>query len=141
MTHRKLPARDLRQPLVCCRLQRRCIRKGHRKPGWQPDREGVGGTSGFPRRDLPEFEIRSRNSVLSKRALRVAIATAAATTTLFLTGCTQEELSSAILMPLPASSIGVTNHTDRITDLWNISWAVLWGVGALAWGQIGRAHV
>ncbi|MFM5952497.1 MAG: cytochrome c oxidase subunit II, partial [Micrococcales bacterium] len=25
-------------------------------------------------------------------------------------------------------------HTDRITDLWNISWAVLWGVGALAWG-------
>ncbi|MEN9608343.1 MAG: hypothetical protein RLZZ06_274 [Actinomycetota bacterium] len=72
--------------------------------------------------------------MLSKRALRVAIATAAATTTLFLTGCTQEELSSAILMPLPASSIGVTNHTDSITNLWNISWAVLWGVGAISWG-------
>ena len=72
--------------------------------------------------------------MLSKRALRVAIATAAATTTLFLAGCSQEQLSSAILMPLPATSSDVTNHTDRITDLWNISWAVLWGVGALAWG-------
>ena len=72
--------------------------------------------------------------MLSKRALRVAIATAAATTTLFLSGCSQEQLSSAILMPLPATSADVTNHTDRITDLWNISWAVLWAVGALAWG-------
>ncbi len=62
------------------------------------------------------------------------MATAAATTTLFLAGCSQEQLSSAILMPLPASSIGVTNHTGRITDLWNISWAVLWVVGAIAWG-------
>ena len=72
--------------------------------------------------------------MLSKRALRAAIATAAITTTLFLTGCSQEQLSSAILMPLPASSADVTNHTDRITDLWNISWAVLWAVGAIAWG-------
>ena len=72
--------------------------------------------------------------MLSKRALRVAIATAAATTTLFLSGCSQEQLSSAILMPLPATSADVTNHTDRITDLWNISWAVLWAVGAIAWG-------
>jgi cytochrome c oxidase subunit 2 len=37
-------------------------------------------------------------------------------------------------MPFPASSSDVTNHTDKITDLWNISWAVLWGVGILAWG-------
>ena len=72
--------------------------------------------------------------MLSKRALRVAIATAAATTTLFLSGCSQEDLGKAILMPLPATSSDVTNHTDRITDLWNISWAVLWAVGAIAWG-------
>lgn len=79
--------------------------------------------------------------MLSKRALRVAIATAAATTTLFLTGCSQEQLSSAILMPLPASSADVTNHTDRITDLWNISWAVLWVVGIIAWGLMFWAIV
>lgn len=79
--------------------------------------------------------------MLSKRALRVAIATAAATTTLFLSGCSQEQLSSAILMPMPATSADVTNHTDRITDLWNISWAVLWAVGALAWGLMFWAIV
>lgn len=79
--------------------------------------------------------------MLSKRALRVAIATAAATTTLFLTGCSQEQLSSAILMPLPATSADVTNHTDRITDLWNISWAVLWAVGIIAWGLMFWAIV
>ena len=79
--------------------------------------------------------------MLSKRALRVALATAAATTTLFLTGCSQEQLSSAILMPLPATSADVTNHTDRITDLWNISWAVLWAVGIIAWGLMFWAIV
>ena len=79
--------------------------------------------------------------MLSKRALRVAMATAAATTTLFLTGCSQEQLSSAILMPLPATSADVTNHTDRITDLWNISWAVLWAVGIIAWGLMFWAIV
>lgn len=79
--------------------------------------------------------------MLCKRALRVAIATAAATTTLFLTGCSQEQLSSAILMPLPATSADVTNHTDRITDLWNISWAVLWAVGIIAWGLMFWAIV
>lgn len=79
--------------------------------------------------------------MLSKRDLRVAIATAAATTTLFLSGCSQEQLSSAILMPMPATSADVTNHTDRITDLWNISWAVLWAVGALAWGLMFWAIV
>ena len=72
--------------------------------------------------------------MLSKRALKAAVASAAAATTLFLTGCTQQEFGRAILMPLPESAAGVTNHTDRMIGLWNISWAVLWGVGALAWG-------
>jgi cytochrome c oxidase subunit 2 len=44
-------------------------------------------------------------------------------------------------MPMPATSADVTNHTDRITDLWNISWAVLWAVGALAWGLMFWAIV
>jgi cytochrome c oxidase subunit 2 len=44
-------------------------------------------------------------------------------------------------MPLPASSSDVTNHTDVITDLWNISWAVLWIVGLIAWGLMFWAIV
>ena len=74
--------------------------------------------------------------MLSKRALRVALASGAAATTLFLSGCSRADLSSAILMPLPAEAEGVTNHTNNIIDFWNVSWAVLWGVGALAWGLL-----
>ena len=72
--------------------------------------------------------------MLFKRTFKAVVASAVASSTLFLSGCSQEELGRAILMPFPASSSDVTNHTDRITDLWNISWAVLWGVGILAWG-------
>lgn len=79
--------------------------------------------------------------MLSKRTFRAAIAAAIASTTIFLSGCTQQELGNAILMPLPASSSDVTNHTDTITDLWNISWAVLWGVGIIAWGLMFWAIV
>jgi cytochrome c oxidase subunit 2 len=71
--------------------------------------------------------------VLFKRTFKAVVASAVATSTLFLSGCSQEELGRAILMPFPASSSDVTNHTDKITDLWNISWAVLWGVGIIAW--------
>ena len=72
--------------------------------------------------------------MLFKRTFKAVVASAVASSTLFLSGCSQEELGRAILMPFPASSSDVTNHTDKITDLWNISWAVLWGVGILAWG-------
>lgn len=79
--------------------------------------------------------------MLSKRNFRVALASLATATTLFLTGCSREQLGAAILMPQPSTSAGVTNHTDRMTDLWNISWAVLWGVGALAWGLMAWAII
>jgi cytochrome c oxidase subunit 2 len=69
------------------------------------------------------------------------VASVAAISTLFLAGCSQEELGRAILMPMPASSSDVTNHTDVITDLWNISWAVLWIVGLIAWGLMFWAIV
>jgi len=69
------------------------------------------------------------------------VASFAAISTLFLAGCSQEELGRAILMPMPASSSDVTNHTDVITDLWNISWAVLWIVGLIAWGLMFWAIV
>ncbi len=79
--------------------------------------------------------------MLFKRTFRASVASFAAISTLFLAGCSQEELGRAILMPLPASSSDVTNHTDVITDLWNISWAVLWIVGLIAWGLMFWAIV
>lgn len=79
--------------------------------------------------------------MLSKRALRVALASGAAATTLLLSGCSRESFSSAILMPLPSEAVDVTNHTNNIIDFWNISWAVLWGVGALAWGLMAWAII
>jgi cytochrome c oxidase subunit 2 len=72
--------------------------------------------------------------VLSKRTFKASLASLAGVSTLFLTGCSQEDFGRAILMPLPSTSSDVTNHTDVITDFWNISWAVLWGIGALTWG-------
>jgi cytochrome c oxidase subunit 2 len=44
-------------------------------------------------------------------------------------------------MPLPVEAVDVTNHTNNIIDFWNISWAVLWGVGALAWGLMAWAII
>jgi cytochrome c oxidase subunit 2 len=44
-------------------------------------------------------------------------------------------------MPLPAQDSPVTNHTDRVTNLWDISWAVLWVVGLIAWGLMAWAIV
>lgn len=79
--------------------------------------------------------------MLSKRALRVALASGAAATTLLLSGCSRADFSSAILMPLPMKEEGVTNHTNNIIDFWNISWAVLWGVGLLAWGLLAWAII
>ncbi|MFM2238434.1 MAG: hypothetical protein RL389_781, partial [Actinomycetota bacterium] len=72
--------------------------------------------------------------MLSKRTFKASLASLAGVSTLFLTGCSQEDFGRAILMPLPSTSSDVTNHTDVITDFWNISWAVLWAIGALTWG-------
>jgi cytochrome c oxidase subunit 2 len=72
--------------------------------------------------------------VLSKRSFKASLVSLAGVSTLFLTGCSQEDFGRAILMPLPSTSSDVTNHTDVITDFWNISWAVLWAIGALTWG-------
>lgn len=79
--------------------------------------------------------------MLYKRTFRAGLAALASSATLFLAGCTQEEFGKAILMPLPSTSSDVTNHTDKITDLWNLSWAVLWGVGIIAWALLAWALV
>jgi len=52
-----------------------------------------------------------------------------------LTGCSPQELSRC-LEPGSADAAGheATNHVGTIVGLWTGSWAVLWGVGIIAWG-------
>jgi cytochrome c oxidase subunit 2 len=69
--------------------------------------------------------------VLSKRAIRRVAAPAFASLALFLTGCSAKQAELGLL---PENSEGATNHTQRITDLWVGSWAILWAVGVIAWG-------
>ena len=69
--------------------------------------------------------------MLSKRAIRRVAATVFASLAMFLTGCSAKQAELGLL---PEKSEGATNHTQRITDLWVGSWAVLWAIGAIAWG-------
>lgn len=55
---------------------------------------------------------------------------------LLLTGC-GEQFSRGFL----PGEWGVTNHTDRITGLWNTAWIVLYAVGLVAWGLMAWAVV
>ena len=57
---------------------------------------------------------------------------------LALTGCSSEEFANGYL---PLKSIGATNHTEEITNLWTSSWIILWGVGFLAWGLMAWALI
>lgn len=57
--------------------------------------------------------------------------------TLLLTGCSSPELQRGFL---PDAS-GVTNHTDRIINLWTGSWIVLYSIGLIAWGLMAWAIV
>jgi len=68
--------------------------------------------------------------VLPKRRLRWAALPIVAVLITALTGCSSEEFSRGFLPGVP----GITNHTDRIVNLWVGSWLVLWAVGLIAWG-------
>jgi len=68
--------------------------------------------------------------VLPKRRLRWAALPIVAVLITALTGCSSEEISRGFLPGVP----GITNHTDRIVNLWVGSWLVLWAVGLIAWG-------
>ena len=72
-----------------------------------------------------------------KNAFKWASLPIAATLILVLTGCSPAELSRGFLPGEP----GITNHTDMITELWTGSWAVLWGVGIIAWGLMFYAII
>jgi cytochrome c oxidase subunit II len=67
---------------------------------------------------------------------RFATLSLASVAALVLTGCSPE-LERGFL----PDSWGVTNHTDRIINLWNTSWIVLLLVGAISWGLMAWALV
>ena len=78
--------------------------------------------------------------MLSKRAIRLASVPIVLSSSLLLSGCADiadgfnQTVKDAGPGLLPSGSVGATNHTQTITDLWVGSWAVLWGVGIIAWG-------
>ena len=77
--------------------------------------------------------------MLSKRIARLVAIPAMTVLALTLTGCAQlsdfaEVLKDAGPGLLPKESTNATNHTETITNLWVSSWAILWGVGIIAWG-------
>lgn len=68
--------------------------------------------------------------MLPKRRLRWVAVPVIAVLMATLSACSSYELSRAWLPGVT----GVTNHTERIVDLWVGSWIVLYAVGLIAWG-------
>ncbi len=66
-----------------------------------------------------------------KNAMKWAILPAAASLILALTGCTPQ---MAGLGGLPSAGKNITDRSEVISNMWNYSWMVLWGVGIVAWG-------
>jgi cytochrome c oxidase subunit II len=73
---------------------------------------------------------------LKKLHRRIAALGVSLSAVVLLTGCSPE-LERGFL----PDSWGVTNHTDRIINLWNTSWIVLMLVGLLSWGLMAWALV
>ena len=73
---------------------------------------------------------------MKKLHRRIAALGVASSAALLLSGCSPE-LERGFL----PDSWGVTNHTDRIINLWNTSWIVLMLVGLLSWGLMAWALI
>lgn len=73
---------------------------------------------------------------MNKLQRRIAALGVASSAALFLTGCTPE-----IQRGFLPDAWGVTNHTDRIINLWNTSWIVLLLVGFVSWALMAWALI
>lgn len=73
-----------------------------------------------------------------KNALKWAMLPTAATLILALTGCSPQV---AGLGGLPNGGNGITDRSDVISNMWNYSWMILWGVGVIAWALMIYAIV
>lgn len=75
-------------------------------------------------------------SHLKKLHRSIAVLGVSISSALLLTGCSPE-LERGFL----PDAWGVTNHTDRIINLWNTSWIVLMLVGLLSWALMAWALI
>ncbi|MGF1645472.1 MAG: cytochrome c oxidase subunit II [Kineosporiaceae bacterium] len=66
-----------------------------------------------------------------RRRTRLAAGAATVAASLILSGCSAEQLERGYL---PADSVGATDMTGRITDLWVGSWVAALLLGLLVWG-------
>jgi len=73
---------------------------------------------------------------LNKIRRRIAALGMASIAAVLLSGCTPE-----IQRGFLPDAWGVTNHTDRIINLWNTSWIVLLLVGLISWGLMAWALI
>ena len=73
---------------------------------------------------------------MNKIRRRIAALGMASIAAVLLSGCTPE-----IQRGFLPDSWGVTNHTDRIINLWNTSWIVLLLVGLISWGLMAWALI
>ena len=73
---------------------------------------------------------------MNKIRRRIAALGMATVATVLLSGCTPE-----IQRGFLPDAWGVTNHTDRIINLWNTSWIVLLLVGLLSWALMAWALI
>jgi cytochrome c oxidase subunit 2 len=71
------------------------------------------------------------SSPARRRRPRLAAGTAAVAAALLLSGCSAEQLERGYL---PEESLGATDMTDRVTDLWVGSWVAALLLGLLVWG-------
>ncbi|MFD1713260.1 cytochrome c oxidase subunit II [Amnibacterium flavum] len=76
----------------------------------------------------------------TRRRLRWAAVPLAATVAVVLAGCTQAQLHG-FLPGFQEDQEPVTNHTQRVSDLWVGSWVVLLAVGVITWGLILAAAI
>ena len=73
---------------------------------------------------------------MNKIRRRIAALGMASIAAVLLSGCTPE-----IQRGFLPDAWGVTNHTDRIINLWNTSWIVLLLVGLISWGLMAWALI
>ncbi|SCX12444.1 cytochrome c oxidase subunit II [Candidatus Aquiluna sp. UB-MaderosW2red] len=73
---------------------------------------------------------------MNKNRRRIPVAITAASSLLFLTGCSPEMQRGFL-----PDAAGVTNHTDLVIGLWTTSWIVLLLVGAISWALMAWALI
>ncbi len=85
----------------------------------------------------PTLGTRDSDATRRRRPPKALSAGVVAAAALLLTSCAAADWPDASLQQgfLPDASEGATNHTDRISELWNGSWIAALAVGLFVWGM------